>query len=167
MVVPALSMRRFTISTTVTEFSGDQELPASDRTLLEKARGAAPSAYAPYSQFYVGSAVLLGNGEVLTGNNQENAAYPSGLCAERVAVFYAGAHFPGEKIEAVAVSCISEISGSDKPLSPCGSCRQVLAEYEQKQGAPIRIILGGKTGAVYVVESVNALLPLAFGADSL
>lgn len=160
-------MRKLTLTTTITEFSNDQELPANELELLNAARKAVGNAYAPYSEFYVGAAVRLANGKVVAANNQENVAYPSGLCAERVALFFASANHPGEKIEAVAVSCSSEKTGSDKPFSPCGACRQVLAEYEQKQHSPIRVLLGGKTGTILSVESVKDLLPLVFEANEL
>lgn len=160
-------MRKIKIETTVTEFDGDNELDAKDLALLQEARKATASAYAPYSEFNVGAALSLAGGKTVTASNQENVAYPSGLCAERVAIFFASANYPGEKISTVAVSCSSEKTGSDKPFSPCGACRQVLAEYEQKQGSPIRILLGGKTGKILLVESVNALLPLVFEADEL
>ncbi|HEU4718638.1 MAG TPA: cytidine deaminase [Bacteroidia bacterium] len=160
-------MKKIILSATIKEFSGDSELPGNDLDLLKRARFAAENAYAPYSQFNVGAALKLRSGEVVTGNNQENVAYPSGLCAERVAVFSASANHPGEEIEAIAVSCFSVKTGSAQPFSPCGACRQVLAEYEQKQGKNIRIILGGRTGNILVIDSVRDLLPLAFEAVAL
>ena len=160
-------MKKIRLSLQLTEFENDGELSSSDLGLLDQARRSAGHAYAPYSRFFVGAAVQLGNGKTVTGNNQENVAYPSGLCAERVAIFSAGANFPGEKISAIAVSCQSEKTGSDKPFSPCGACRQAMAEYEQKQGAPIRVIMGGKTGKILVADSVKDLLPLVFEADEL
>lgn len=160
-------MKKIIISATIREYDSDSELPGSELDLLKHARVAGEDAYAPYSEFYVGAALRLKNGEVITANNQENVAYPSGLCAERVAVFFAGANHPGETIESIAVSCSSEKTGSDKAFSPCGACRQALAEYEQKQGSPMQIILGGKTGKILVVDSVRDLLPLIFEAGEL
>lgn len=160
-------MKKIILSATIREYAGDTELPGHDLDLLKRARFAAEDAYAPYSEFHVGAALQLKNGEIVTANNQENVAYPSGLCAERVAVFFAGANHPGEPIEAIAVSCFSAKTGSDKAFSPCGACRQSMAEYEQKQGSPIRIILGGKTGKILVVDSVRDLLPLIFEAGEL
>jgi cytidine deaminase len=144
---------------TIEEYDNDSELNESDLHLLKEARTAAEAAYAPYSSFHVGAALRLENGKIIHGNNQENVAYPSGLCAERVAIFAASAIHPGETILTVAVSCYSDKTGSDKPFSPCGACRQVLVEYEQKQRTPIRIILGGRSGKI--------LVPLVFEADQL
>lgn len=160
-------MQKKEINITIHEFENDAELSAADLCMLKEARLAGEFAYAPYSAFHVGAAVKLANGKIVRANNQENVAYPSGLCAERVAVFFASANHPGETIESIAVSCSSAKTGSDKPFSPCGACRQVLAEYEQKQHSPIRIILGGKTGKILVSESVKNLLPLMFEADQL
>ncbi len=159
-------MKKITVSAVFSEYESGAALPADDAALLQAARDAAPHAYAVYSAFNVGAAVELGNGKIVTGSNQENAAYPSGLCAERVAVFSASSQFPGEKMLSVAISCYSAKT-KDQPFSPCGACRQVLSEYEQKQGTPIRIIMGGQTGSVLVSESVAALLPLAFSAAQL
>ena len=108
------------------------------------------------------SAVLLENGKIVTGNNQENAAYPSGLCAERVAIFYASAQFPKVAIKAVAVAVKAENTVIDEPLSPCGGCRQVIAEYETKFEKPIRIIMSGEKGQIYIAKSIESLLPLMF-----
>lgn len=160
-------MKKIIISATIKEYAADSELPGYDLDLLKRARLASENAYAPYSEFFVGAALQLKNGEIITANNQENVAYPSGLCAERVAVFFAGANHPGETIESIAVSCSSAKTGSDKAFSPCGACRQALAEYEQKQASPIRIILGGKTGKILVIDSVKDLLPLIFEAEEL
>ncbi|HTL82451.1 MAG TPA: cytidine deaminase [Bacteroidia bacterium] len=160
-------MQKKEITITILEFENDTQLPTGDLNILKEAQQAGEFAYAPYSEFYVGAALRLANGKIIRANNQENVAYPSGLCAERVAVFFASANHPGETIESIAVSCSSEKTGSDKPFSPCGACRQVLAEYEQKQNAPIRIILGGKSGKILISESVKNLLPLVFEADEL
>ena len=160
-------MKKITITSTVEEYDSASELSAEDQSLLEKARAVGKNAYAPYSQFYVGAALRLENGVIVTGNNQENVAYPSGLCAERVAIFSAGAKYPDVAVSTMAITCSSPKFAVNRPLSPCGACRQVIAEYERNSGKNIRIILAGETGAVYVVESIRQLLPLSFEADEL
>jgi cytidine deaminase len=132
--------------------------------LIEAAEQAMTAAYAPYSKFRVGAAVLLDNGEVVTGNNQENAAYPSGLCAERVAVFYASSQHPDSKIVSVAISSSGSI---EKLVAPCGSCRQALLEYENKQGSDIKIVLRYEHEKAIIIPSVKSLLPFSFGPDCL
>lgn len=156
-----------TLSIAFKEYASAKELEQADIELLEKAWGAAELAYAPYSRFYVGAALRLENGEVITGNNQENSAYPSGLCAERVAVFSASSHFPGVAIDTIAIVAKTEIFKLDNPVTPCGGCRQVLAEYENLSGKPIRVIMQGKNGTLWIVEGVNNLLPLMFEGDLL
>lgn len=146
----------------VLHFDSENELDLNDFELLMQARLAAAKAYAPYSKFKVGAAVKLSNGMIILGNNQENAAYPSGLCAERVAMFYANAMYPDVPMERIAVTAISERSIIDEPISPCGSCRQVLAEYENKGQKPLRIIMQGQTGPVMIAESMKVLLPFSF-----
>mgnify|MGYP003630714214 CR=1 FL=1 len=148
-------------------FASLQELTEVDKELMLAAIVARENAYAPYSKFNVGAAVLLENGETITGNNQENASYPSGLCAERVAVFYAGAKYPGVPIKAIAVTATSQKYQVDLPASPCGNCRQALSEYEQKQNKPIRLLLMGEIGEVILCSSVADLLPLAFNGSFL
>ncbi|MCL2510710.1 MAG: cytidine deaminase [Bacteroidales bacterium] len=138
------------------------ELPDKDRLLVEQARLSARDAYAPYSKFHVGAAVLLENGEVITGNNQENAAYPSGLCAERVAVYYAMASRPKIAIEAIAITALSDDSALNTPPFPCGACRQVLAEYEYRQKKPIRFILHAQSEKTILMNGVDNLLPFPF-----
>jgi cytidine deaminase len=159
--------KQFEIITKILEYDSDVELESVDRNLLIQARNSTSNAYAPYSNFRVGAAVLLSNGVVVGGNNQENVAYPSGLCAERVAIYSAGALYPEASVVAVAVSCTSDKFEVNKPMSPCGACRQAMAEYEQRSGQPIRIILGAHTGPVQVIESVKSLLPLIFEAPEL
>jgi cytidine deaminase len=134
---------------------------------VRRAREARDDAYAPYSEFKVGAAVLLSNGEVVIGNNQENASYPSGLCAERVAVFQAGAKYPGVAIMKIAIVAGSAIKTSNKPAAPCGNCRQAIFEYENRQEKPIELLLAGTSGEVYKCPSVHSLLPLAFGSQFL
>lgn len=156
-----------TVQTTYTELDSINELNENDRSLIEKAKLASDLAYAPYSDFYVGSAIELENGTIVTGNNQENVAYPSGLCAERVAIFAAGAHYPNVPIKTIAVTAKSKSFEVHGPVSPCGACRQVLAEYEVRYGKNIRVIMTGETGKVRIVDSISALLPLMFNSDGL
>ena len=136
------------------------ELNEEEKKLINLAKSASKDAYAPYSQFKVGAAVLLENGEMISGNNQENIAYPSGLCAERVALFYANATFPDVKIKTIAVAAYFEGDYTEK-ISPCGSCRQVLQETENRYKFPIRILLYGKN-EIYILESAKDLMPLSF-----
>ena len=146
-------------------YQKESELDESDQLLLSHAKEVAKKAYAPYSNFKVGAALLLDNGTIVTGNNQENAAYPSGTCAERTAVFYASAQYPSQKIQAIAV--ITDNAKQTDPVTPCGSCRQALAEYEIKFREPIRVIMGSASGKVIVAKSVESLLPLMFNQDHL
>jgi cytidine deaminase len=143
------------------------ELPEEDLALLEEARKATRLAYAPYSGFRVGAALALVSGDVVTGANQENASFPAGLCAERVALAGAAARFPGVAVAALAVSYDAGQGAGATPISPCGICRQSLAEWEQRFESPMRIILGGQTGGVQVIESVSMLLPLSFSREDL
>jgi cytidine deaminase len=124
-------------------------------------------AYAPYSGFNVGAAVLLKNGKIVTGSNQENAAYPSGLCAERVALFAAGSHYPNVEIDILVVTCRNTKKLTDQPFSSCGGCRQVMLEYELKQSSPITVYYLGETGPVIQVDSVTDLVPLFFPPQAL
>lgn len=144
-----------------------EELSNEDVKLLEEATIAAGNAYAPYSRFRVGAAVLLANGTIVRGNNQENAAYPSGLCAERVALFYASAAWPDVPVLAIAITAISEKSIIDEPIAPCGACRQVMAEYEKKSGNKLRVIMKGQKGPVLIASSMRTLLPFSFLDDFL
>lgn len=137
------------------------------RELMQKAVEVRKQAYAPYSKFRVGAAILLENGKVVIGNNQESAAYPSGLCAERVAVFQAGSLYPNTKILKIIISATSDISPTKRPTPPCGACRQSISEYEQKQDIPIEIYFMGETGEVYKSDSLENLLPLSFHKDFL
>lgn len=144
------------------EYAGVAALPAADRELMEMAERAAAGAYAPYSRFHVGAAVRLADGTVVCGNNQENAAYPSGLCAERAAIFAASAQHPERRdYEAIAIIGINE-KGERCEASPCGACRQVLAEYEQNQGHPLRVVCYVNGDCVRVFRGVADLLPFAF-----
>ncbi len=143
-----------------------EELDAEDRALVEKAIVMTESSYAPYSGFSVGAAVRMDDGMICEGANQENAAYPSGLCAERTAVFSANACFPQSKIVALAIAARNGGCLTSKPVSPCGACRQVIMECEMRYSHPVRILLYG-TNTVYVVDSVRDLLPLQFTSNDL
>lgn len=143
------------------------ELDAQDRELLEAAVAATDTAYAPYSGFHVGAAVLLETGEVVQGSNQENAAYPSGLCAERVALFAAASQHPETTIKSVAITACFHDTDELLAVSPCGDCRQVMAEYEHRYQSPIRMILTAGSGKVMVIDDAKTLLPLMFNADNL
>ena len=143
------------------------ELQRSDRELLKASEEALEGAYAPYSEFRVGAALRLEDGTVVVGSNQENASFPSGLCAERVAVFQAGARFPGKIIETIAITVHSSSDMPAKPAAPCGNCRQAIYEYEQRQKAPIRYLLQGQNGTVYECPSTHAILPLGFEGSQL
>ena len=160
-------LSKLTIVTEFDVYNSISDLTKKDAELLREAQKMVKTAYAPYSQFHVGAAVLLKNGKIVTGNNQENAAYPSGLCAERVAIFYASAQYPNVAVETIAVAVKSKNTVISEPLSPCGGCRQVIAEYESKAGKPIRIIMSGEKGQIYVAQSIESLLPLMFSKKYL
>jgi cytidine deaminase len=160
-------MKDINVSCIFETYDSLDELAAADRELLLAADLAADDAYAPYSMFQVGSALRLENGKILKGNNQENVAYPSGLCAERVVLFFASANYPGQVVEAIAVTAKTGNFEINEPTTPCGSCRQVIAEKEQHQQHNIRIIMKGEKGKVYITQSASSLLPLMFKADKL
>lgn len=143
------------------------ELTQSDALLLTEARQVTSNAHAPYSHFKVGAAARLNNDKIVTGTNQENASFPIGLCAERVLLATAASLFPQVAIQTVAISYRSENGESNHPVSPCGICRQNLLEYETKFQQPIRIILGGLQGKIYIIERAGMLLPLSFSSDEL
>ncbi len=148
-------------------FADISELNIEDQQLIANAISSMNLAYAPYSGFNVGASILLDNGEVVNGSNQENIAYPSGLCAERVALFYAGARFPDICINTIAVSVSSKDFQIDDIVSPCGACRQVMAEYEEKQDKDIRVILHNPNNNVLIADSVEDLLPFKFKSSLL
>ncbi|MBR1388825.1 MAG: cytidine deaminase [Prevotella sp.] len=138
------------------------ELTAEEQHLLQLAIQATQRSYAPYSRFHVGAAVRLGNGVELAGSNQENAAYPSGLCAERTALFYAGAQYPDEPVRMLAIAARgTDGELTEEPTGPCGACRQVIVESETRAGSPIRILLYGRKHC-YVIEGIRPLMPLTF-----
>jgi cytidine deaminase len=159
-------MKTTEIRIIVYEYQSIDELSENDQNLLQEARRITASAYAPYSGFHVGAAVLLENGIVVTGNNQENSAYPSGLCAERVALFYANANFHEVPVKAIAISAAKNGGLVNEPVKPCGSCRQALAETEVRFNTPIRIILDGQD-SILVLNGVESLLPLSFSKKDL
>ena len=139
-----------------------EELPGMDAELMRRAHEAARNAYAPYSKFHVGAAVRLANGEIVVGNNVENAAYPSGLCAERVAMFAAMAQFPGVPFEALAITAWSSTKAISEPVAPCGACRQVMVEVEHVSKRPLRVLCQGDTGPVMVFDGIESLMPFVF-----
>lgn len=160
-------MKKFKVQADIYCAQHPDELSEADAHLLQRAKAAAEQAYAPYSQFKVGAAVRLVNGVIVIGNNQENAAYPVTLCGERVAVFSAAAQYPDVAVEAVAITIKSATGTIDRPVPPCGSCRQALYEYETRYKHPIRLILQGDKGDIYCTDTVKALLPLVFDASFL
>lgn len=143
------------------------ELDEAEQQLVNMAKSAYSNAYAPYSGFLVGTAVLLENDEIICGNNQENVAYPSGLCAERVALFYAGANYPNVKVKTIAISAKSKTYDITDVVSPCGACRQVMAEYQQNQHNNIRVLLHSPNNEVLIANSVEDLLPFMFNSEQL
>jgi len=160
-------MKEITIATTLQVFDGISELPLDIQNLMNTAIDARKNAYAPYSKFNVGAAILLDNTKVVIGNNQENASYPSGLCAERTAIYYAGAKYSNAKILKMAITASSQNQLTDKPIPPCGACRQAIAEYEVKQKQPIEIYFMGAEGKVVKSDSLGNLLPLLFDSSVL
>lgn len=159
-------MKQINLTTKITVYSYE-ECTEQEKKLIDAAKQATSNAYAPYSHFHVGAALLLENGTIITGNNQENAAYPSGLCAERTAVFYANAQYPDQKIVAMAVAAFYKGKFTEDLISPCGSCRQVLLEVESRYKSPVRILLYKEENEVYVAESMSSLMPLSFTKDAL
>ena len=145
-----------------TVYDSIDELEPKDAELLRKAHEATQNAYAPYSKFSVGAAVRMANGEIVTGNNIENAAYPSGLCAERVAIFGAMAKFPNVAIEALAITAHSSSKLITEPVAPCGACRQVMVEAEQVSKHPLRVMCQGETGPIMVFDGIESLMPFIF-----
>ena len=154
-------MEKKCINISYLEYASINELESTDRVLLEKAIEATETSYAPYSTFNVGAAVYMSNGEIVSASNQENAAYPSGLCAERTALFYAHAKYPNDNVTAIAVVAKQYGVLTEGLTYPCGACRQVLHESQMRSGAPIKIIVGSAS-KVMILNSVNDLLPFAF-----
>lgn len=155
-------MKKIDVTTSFLVYDSEKELPEEVRPLMEQAVAIRKKAYAPYSRFKVGAAILLDNGKVVVGSNQENAAYPSGLCAERVAIFQAGALYPEAQILKIAISATSEEKPVESPIPPCGACRQSIAEYEFRQEKPIELYFMGEVGEVYQSDSLQNILPFHF-----
>jgi len=160
-------MKEVKIESTLYVYEGMEKLPEDVQRLMAEAHKIRLMAYAPYSKFLVGAALLLDTGDIVSGNNQENASYPSGLCAERTAIYYAGAHYPDSKILKMALTAGSTISQTVTPIPPCGACRQAIAEYEVKQESPIEIYFMGTSGKVAKSNSLSDLLPLIFDRSVL
>jgi len=160
-------MKEVKIESTLYIYHNMEELPKDVFSLMQLAIEARENAYAPYSGFNVGAAILLDNGKTVTGNNQENASYPSGLCAERTAIYYAGSQYPDSKIKTIVVTAASKHTPTVKPIPPCGACRQAIAEYEIKQNESIEIYFMGETGKVIKSNSLSNLLPLGFDKSLL
>lgn len=149
-------------------FKSESELSDIEKQLFNKAKEARLKAYAPYSNFLVGSSILLKNGEIIVGNNQENAAYPSGTCAERTALYWASANFPDEIIDKIFIVGGPKVAKAIlPPVPPCGSCRQSILEYESKQKQDIEIYFANLVGEVYKISSMKGLLPFSFDQDFL
>lgn len=153
-------MKDFIISTKIAVYSYN-ELSASDKILVDAAKNAALRSYSPYSKFAVGAAVHLDNGEIITGSNQENIAYPNGLCAERTTIFYAHSAYPEATMKTIAIAAHTNGAYTSEPITPCGACRQAMCEYEKLGKEDIRVILYGEQ-EIYILESVKSLLPLSF-----
>lgn len=160
-------MKALTITSQLEVYDDLKEVPGEIQDLMKDAIETRDNAYAPYSKFKVGAALLLENGEIVVGSNQENASYPSGLCAERTAVYFAGAKYPNSRILKIAISAKSMKHKTEAPVPPCGACRQALVEYEVKQENPIEMYFMGETGKVIKADSVKDLLPLIFDSNCL
>lgn len=158
-------MIKKTIETRLSIYKFD-ELNQEQKNLIEKAKDQVMKAYAPYSGFHVGASVLLENKEIFSASNQENSAYPSGLCAERVAMFFANAQYPDIPVKTIAIAAYTNDKFLAEPVTPCGACRQVLLETETRFDNEIQILLYG-TESVYLIENVKQLLPLCFEKSSL
>ncbi len=155
-------MKKINLETSFDVFETFDELPLEIQEVFHRAIEVRKNAYAPYSEFEVGAAILLENGKIVIGSNQENAAYPSGLCAERVAVFSTGVIYPNVKIKALVITATSRKSINTEPIPPCGACRQAIAEYEIKQEESINIYFMGAEGKIILAHSIKDLLPLIF-----
>ncbi|RVT75723.1 cytidine deaminase [Flavobacterium sufflavum] len=160
-------MEEVIITSKFTIYNTIEELPIETQNLFKQAAEAQKNAHAPYSKFRVGAALSLDNGKIILGSNQENAAYPSGLCAERVALYQAASNFPESKILKIVITAAPEATGIPTAIPPCGACRQSIAEYEIKQDSPIKIYFMGEIGKIYKSESLKNLLPLIFNKKLL
>lgn len=159
--------KEISYSSTITVYNSVSELPSEYIELVDVAKKTLTTSYSPYSGFQVASVVKLKNGTLIKGSNQENIAYPSGLCAERVAIFSAGTNYPNAQIDVIAITANSINGIVGTPVTPCGSCRQVMIEIEDKQNAPITVIMTGFEGEVWVAKSVNNLIPFYFTSDKV
>jgi cytidine deaminase len=160
-------MKKNVIRISFDSYASMDDLNEEDSLLLKEARKATKYAYAPYSRFKVGAAARLKNGEIIRGTNQENASFPAGICAERTLISAVASRFPGEPIITMAISYRARGGDSRKPIAPCGICRQVMKEYEERTQQPMRIILSGQEGPVFILSSVSELLPMAFTSKDL
>jgi len=160
-------MKKLDVVASATIYDDVSELPSDIQALMNKAVEARKRAYAPYSKFKVGAALLLENNQIILGNNQESAAYPSGMCAERVAIWKAGSEYPGIRVKQLAITASSTNTKVDRPVGPCGACRQTLSEYEINQKEPIEIYFMGEVGNVVKSESLLSLLPFSFDSTYL
>ena len=160
-------MKKREIKIEFAEYDNSSELDDLDIELVESAKEAVKSSYSPYSKFAVGAAVRLANGIIVKGSNQENGAYPSGLCAERVALFAAGSQYPNVAVEAIAITVKTDSSYHKGPLSPCGACCQVMLESETRSKRDMKIIMHGENNSCYVTSNVRSVLPFAFDSDFL
>lgn len=156
--------RHVQISYTLHDSADD--LDPAEQELLRTALAASRGAYAPHSEFHVGCAIRFADGEILTGNNQENLAYPSGLCAERIALFHAGSQGKAKDIRTIAIRATSNRRPVDRPVTPCGACRQVMLEYEHLAGQPFTVLMQGENGSILRLNGVaDTLMPFHFDID--
>ena len=160
-------MQEITNSFRYRVYDSEDGLTGENLELLKNARDACATSHAPYSRYHVGAAVRMSNGSVFTGSNQENMSFPAGICAERVALFAAASRFPGIPVKTIAISAKSDLFPVTDPVSPCGICRQAILEYELKFDNKIELVLTGEKGKVFVIESAQNLLPLAFVEKNL
>ena len=162
-----LLMKEINTGSTAFIYEDINELSDEDKNLMKVAVEATKTAYAPYSGFNVGAALLMEDGSIIIGNNQENAAYPSGMCAERVAIWKAGSSFPNKKVKKIAITAVSSNKQLDKPVGPCGACRQTLLEYEINQKEDVEVFFMGEIGNVVKTSSIASLLPFSFDSSYL
>ena len=160
-------MKEINTGSTAFIYEDINELSDEDKSLMKVAVEATKTAYAPYSGFNVGAALLMEDGSIIIGNNQENAAYPSGMCAERVAIWKAGSSFPNKKVKKIAITAVSSNKQLDKPVGPCGACRQTLLEYEINQKEDVEVFFMGEIGNVVKTSSISSLLPFSFDSSYL
>ncbi|MBT5289682.1 MAG: cytidine deaminase [Flavobacterium sp.] len=160
-------MKEINTGSTAFIYEDINELSDVDKNLMKVAIAATKTSYAPYSGFNVGAALLMEDGSIIIGNNQENAAYPSGMCAERVAIWKAGSSFPNKKVKKIAITAVSSNKQLDKPVGPCGACRQTLLEYEINQKEDVEVFFMGEIGNVVKTSSIASLLPFSFDSSYL